>query len=192
MTTEANGKEKFLAGKKVLLIEEDRVTVRLTKKLLEELWGATVDIALDSKSAVEALKNNYDLILMGIVLPENPEDANQLEMVREEIYGIDQKIFDVEHGVNKSINYDDDPEIIELRFRRDFMVRATHSLLQFRAGLEILEALKPQIPILIVTTQDMDDVYERLAALGLNVRIFGKGAPFEQIEQGIKILLSLD
>lgn len=55
---------------KILLVEDDQLTVKLMKKMFREL-GHEVDVALTGLDAVNMATNNkYDLILMDITLPD--------------------------------------------------------------------------------------------------------------------------
>lgn len=59
-----------LAGKRVLLAEDNAVNLKLATRILEKN-GLTVDAATDGKIALEkATKNDYDFILMDMQMPE--------------------------------------------------------------------------------------------------------------------------
>lgn len=59
-----------LAGKKVLLAEDNEVNMLLAKRILEKN-GLTIDSATDGKIALEkATLNSYDFILMDMQMPE--------------------------------------------------------------------------------------------------------------------------
>lgn len=62
--------EGKLNGKRILLAEDNKVNQLFVSELLNE-WGAHLDIADNGKIAIEMLiKNQYDLILMDIQMPE--------------------------------------------------------------------------------------------------------------------------
>lgn len=62
-------RERKLAGKRVLLVEDSEDNQRLVQKLLN-MEGAQVDIAANGALGLEAaLKNQYDVVLMDIQMP---------------------------------------------------------------------------------------------------------------------------
>jgi signal transduction histidine kinase/BarA-like signal transduction histidine kinase len=77
---------KFLAGLKVLLVEDNLVNQKVAFAMLEDL-GCQIDIANTGNESLEKLKNNnYDLVLMDISLP----DISGLEVT--------QKLREIESG----------------------------------------------------------------------------------------------
>ncbi|MBA6396096.1 response regulator [Colwellia sp. BRX10-6] len=59
-----------LYGKKILLVEDNRINQIVAKKTLEPL-SISIDIAENGLQAVEKMKNNtYSLVLMDIQMPE--------------------------------------------------------------------------------------------------------------------------
>ena len=71
-------KTRHLAGKRILVVEDNRLNQQIAKELLE-LNGAQVDIASDGVSGVEqALKSRPDVILMDMQMP----DIDGLEATR--------------------------------------------------------------------------------------------------------------
>lgn len=61
-------KKGEFANSRILAVEDDRICATLIKTSLNNM--CTVDIAEDGESALELIrKNNYDLILMDIMLP---------------------------------------------------------------------------------------------------------------------------
>jgi signal transduction histidine kinase len=70
--------ENILAGKHVLLVEDNPVNILFTKKILTG-WGIIVDIAENGRIAVEKASATYfDLILMDLQMPEmNGIDASK-------------------------------------------------------------------------------------------------------------------
>lgn len=55
--------------KSILVIEDDSVTISLTRKMLVEA-GYRVDAAMESNHAIKMLtSNNYDLIILDISMP---------------------------------------------------------------------------------------------------------------------------
>lgn len=70
--------EEVLAGKKVLLAEDDEVTQQQLAILLERL-GAQVEILYSGSEVLRALKEgHYDLLILDLHLPP----VNMLEFVR--------------------------------------------------------------------------------------------------------------
>ena len=58
-----------LAGKHILLVDDNKMNVLLAKTVLKK-WGIGVDCAYDGKEALELFKkNDYDLILTDIQMP---------------------------------------------------------------------------------------------------------------------------
>ena len=68
----ANGVAKIderLAGMKILLVEDNKMNILVTKKLLK-LWKIKVDVAMNGKIGVErAAADDYDIILMDLQMP---------------------------------------------------------------------------------------------------------------------------
>ncbi len=63
--------EKFLQGKKVLLVEDDKLNQIVAQHILEEELGATIDIANNGRIALEMVQTNqYDMVIMDIQMPE--------------------------------------------------------------------------------------------------------------------------
>ncbi len=61
--------ESVLDGKKVLLIEDNKINQMITKKMVENK-GMTCEVIDNGEDAIEAVKNNtYDLVLMDVHLP---------------------------------------------------------------------------------------------------------------------------
>ena len=63
--------DSLLAGKKVLIVEDNKINQMITKKMVERK-GMIADIIDNGEEAVEVIKNNnhfYDLILMDVHLP---------------------------------------------------------------------------------------------------------------------------
>lgn len=59
----------ILEGKKVLLIEDNKINQMITKKMVENK-GMTCEVIDNGEDAIEAVKNNkYDLVLMDVHLP---------------------------------------------------------------------------------------------------------------------------
>ena len=65
-----NALEYFSQSSRVLLVDDFEPNVLLAKKFLQK-WGLFVDTAADGRHALEkVLKNQYDLILMDLQMPE--------------------------------------------------------------------------------------------------------------------------
>lgn len=61
--------ESILEGKKVLLIEDNKINQMITKKMVENK-GMICEVIDNGEDAIEAVKNNtYDLVLMDVHLP---------------------------------------------------------------------------------------------------------------------------
>ncbi len=61
--------ESILVGKKVLLIEDNKINQMITKKMVENK-GMVCEVIDNGEDAIEAVKNNhYDLVLMDVHLP---------------------------------------------------------------------------------------------------------------------------
>lgn len=61
--------EKPLKGKKILVVEDNRVNVLVVKKFLEK-WGAAVDVASNGLIAVDEVREgNHHLVLMDLQMP---------------------------------------------------------------------------------------------------------------------------
>jgi signal transduction histidine kinase/BarA-like signal transduction histidine kinase len=61
--------ESILNGKKVLLIEDNKINQMITKKMVENK-GMSCEVIDNGEDAIEAVKNNiYDLVLMDVHLP---------------------------------------------------------------------------------------------------------------------------
>jgi PAS domain S-box-containing protein len=64
-----NPAEQRFDGLKVLLVEDNRMNIVVTKKLLKT-WNVEVEVALNGKIGVEkATESDYDLILMDLQMP---------------------------------------------------------------------------------------------------------------------------
>ena len=67
---EINLPEKNLGEIKVLLVEDNKINSLITSKILLD-WGVELDEAVNGKEGIEMMKKeNYDLILMDIQMPE--------------------------------------------------------------------------------------------------------------------------
>ncbi|MBK9319451.1 MAG: response regulator [Bacteroidetes bacterium] len=67
---EESNNEGKLSGYRILLAEDNKVNQLFASELISE-WGAVLDIADNGKIAVEYVaKNQYDLVLMDIQMPE--------------------------------------------------------------------------------------------------------------------------
>lgn len=65
-----SGFEEGGAPKRILLVEDNELNLKVAKKFLEK-WNYEVDIAENGKIAIEKYsENNYDLILMDLHMPE--------------------------------------------------------------------------------------------------------------------------
>jgi CheY-like chemotaxis protein len=61
--------ESILEGKKVLLIEDNKINQMITKKMVENK-GMQCEVIDNGEDAIEAVKNkDYDLVLMDVHLP---------------------------------------------------------------------------------------------------------------------------
>jgi len=59
-----------LAGKRILMAEDNAFNANIARRYLTG-WGAEMDVALDGQQALEfATRNQYDLILMDVQMPE--------------------------------------------------------------------------------------------------------------------------
>ncbi len=68
--TELSCDISFLKGKKVLIVDDNLLNIRVAKRMCEKLYAKTED-CLTGKEAIELIKKNkYDLILMDIMMPE--------------------------------------------------------------------------------------------------------------------------
>ena len=69
---EAEKPSEFLAGKKILLVDDIELNQEIAKTILEE-EGAIIDTAYNGSEAVDAVKNapagTYDLVLMDVQMP---------------------------------------------------------------------------------------------------------------------------
>lgn len=66
--TEQN--DTILQGKKVLLIEDNKINQMITKRMVENKGMICADVIDNGEDAIEAVKNNvYDLVLMDVHLP---------------------------------------------------------------------------------------------------------------------------
>ncbi|MDD4901630.1 MAG: response regulator [Patescibacteria group bacterium] len=68
--------------KKILLIEDDKPTVKIVKLMLEQ-EGYEVSVAGDGEKAIEALKNPADLILLDLLIPKI-DGFQVLKIIRQE------------------------------------------------------------------------------------------------------------
>ena len=69
LTKEKPAAIKKLDGMKVLLVEDNRMNIIVTKKLLT-VWKVKVEVAVNGLIGVEkAAENDYDLILMDLQMP---------------------------------------------------------------------------------------------------------------------------
>lgn len=77
----------FLAGKRILIVEDNRINQIVTRKVLEK-HNIISDMAENGEEAIEKVKaNNYDLVLMDINMPVK----NGLEATRE-IRGFNKRL----------------------------------------------------------------------------------------------------
>jgi len=82
-----NPAEQHFEGLKVLLVEDNRMNIIVTKKLLKT-WKVEVEVALNGKIGVDmATEKDYDLILMDLQMPvmdgfEATENIRTIEMHR--------------------------------------------------------------------------------------------------------------
>jgi len=59
----------LIARKKILLVEDDEMTIALTRRMLVEA-GYRVDAAIESGNAIKLLTfNDYDLVILDISMP---------------------------------------------------------------------------------------------------------------------------
>lgn len=59
----------MISRKKILLVEDDEMTIALTRRMLVEA-GYRVDAAVESGHAIKMLtSNNYDLVILDISMP---------------------------------------------------------------------------------------------------------------------------
>lgn len=69
-TTSSDQLENILAGKRMLLVEDNEVNIMFTERLLQKL-GIEVEIARDGEEAIEKSSETYfDLILMDLQMPK--------------------------------------------------------------------------------------------------------------------------
>ena len=62
--------DTILQGKKVLLIEDNKINQMITKRMVENKGMICADVIDNGEDAIEAVKNNlYDLVLMDVHLP---------------------------------------------------------------------------------------------------------------------------
>jgi signal transduction histidine kinase/CheY-like chemotaxis protein len=62
--------DAILEGKKVLLIEDNKINQMITKRMVENKGMICTDVIDNGEDAIEAVKNNhYDLVLMDVHLP---------------------------------------------------------------------------------------------------------------------------
>ncbi len=62
--------DAILVGKRVLLIEDNKINQMITKRMVENKGMICVDVIDNGEDAIEAVKNNsYDLVLMDVHLP---------------------------------------------------------------------------------------------------------------------------
>ena len=65
-----NHSDKPLAGRRLLLAEDNPVNALIAEKILSN-WGAEIDHAIDGQEAVEKWRQgNHDLILMDLRMPK--------------------------------------------------------------------------------------------------------------------------
>lgn len=77
--------QNIFENKRVLLVEDNRINIFMTKKFLEQ-WGITVDVAENGQIAVDKVKANgfYDLVLMDLHMPVM--DGFQATILIKELY----------------------------------------------------------------------------------------------------------
>lgn len=77
--------QNIFENKYVLLVEDNRINIFMTKKFLEQ-WGITVDVAENGQIAVDKVKANgsYDLVLMDLHMPVM--DGFQATILIKELY----------------------------------------------------------------------------------------------------------
>ena len=79
--------ENTLKGKKVLIVDDNKLNIKVAEKALSFLEVNTESV-LSAKDALNKLKdNNYDLVLMDIMMPEISGDKC-LKTMREQGYGM--------------------------------------------------------------------------------------------------------
>ncbi len=72
-----------LTGKKILIVEDNKINQMVTKKIIESLNG-TFDIASSGMESVDMVRNNsYDLILMDINMPPGIDGFEATRLIRE-------------------------------------------------------------------------------------------------------------
>jgi DNA-binding response OmpR family regulator len=69
-------------AKKILLIEDDKPTVKVVKFMLEQ-EGYKVSVATDGEKAISALDNPADLILLDLLIPK-VDGFKVLKTIRQE------------------------------------------------------------------------------------------------------------
>ena len=64
-------KEEALIKKTVLVVDDNKINIKIAEKLLSHYDFLVIDSALSGKEAIEKVrKNNYDLVIMDIMMPE--------------------------------------------------------------------------------------------------------------------------
>lgn len=64
-------KEEVLIKKTVLVVDDNKINIKIAEKLLSHYDFLVIDSALSGKEAIEKVrKNNYDLVFMDIMMPE--------------------------------------------------------------------------------------------------------------------------
>lgn len=64
-------KEEALIKKTVLVVDDNKINIKIAEKLLSHYDFLVIDSALSGKEAIEKVrKNNYDLVFMDIMMPE--------------------------------------------------------------------------------------------------------------------------
>ena len=208
MNEESVWDEKFLTGKRVLVVDEDQGLVDSNVDLMR-IWDASeVDTALDATTALEKMKTEpfYDLVVLEIVLPLKPELAEKMERCKNALSDLSRQ----RNALVESPDFEHDEanqkfqEAKRLERKISFVGQTADDSLYFRAGLEALMDLSSylkakfgddfasKLPILVLTSQDSYlDVAYLLKSTGLNYRLLGKGANMVAIAANIKRLLSL-
>ncbi|MBR9999286.1 MAG: response regulator [Cyclobacteriaceae bacterium] len=81
-----DGKSVGLKTKKILLVEDNEMNMKVAKRFLEK-WNYEVDVAFNGKMAIEKYsQNHYDLILMDLHMPEmdGREATSKIKLMEKE------------------------------------------------------------------------------------------------------------